>query len=87
MKITNLNAVVVELIKNALDAGARSVSVVVDYRRGGCIVEDDGCGLPAAEFGDGAGLCRPHRKLYKIRVELDILTISRYVESRQTVCI
>ncbi|EED23686.1 DNA mismatch repair protein (Mlh3), putative [Talaromyces stipitatus ATCC 10500] len=60
LKITNLNAVVVELVKNALDAGAGSLSIVVDYKRGGCIVEDDGYGLPAEEFMDGAGLCRPH---------------------------
>ncbi|KAF3404422.1 DNA mismatch repair protein MLH3 [Talaromyces pinophilus] len=60
VKITNLNGVVVELTKNALDAGAGSISIVVDYRRGGCIVEDDGYGLPAAEFMDGSGLCRPH---------------------------
>lgn len=63
VRITNLNGVVVELIKNALDAAASSVSIVVDHRRGGCIVEDDGNGLPAAEFKDGSGLCRPHRKL------------------------
>lgn len=61
VKITNLNGVVVELTKNALDAGAGSVTIVVDYRRGGCIVEDDGHGLPAAEFMEGSGLCRPHR--------------------------
>ncbi|KAE8556393.1 DNA mismatch repair protein [Talaromyces marneffei ATCC 18224] len=60
VKITNLNGVIVELTKNALDAGAGTVSIVVDYRRGGSIVEDDGYGLPAAEFRDGSGLCRPH---------------------------
>lgn len=63
VKITNLNGVVVELIKNALDAAAGSVSIVVDYRRGGCIAEDDGYGIPAAEFKDGSGLCRAHCKL------------------------
>lgn len=82
VKITNLNGVVVELTKNALDAGAGSISIVVDYRRGGCIVEDDGYGLPAAEFKDGSGLCRPHRKLCSDVFSLDFLTVCRYLESR-----
>ena len=62
-KISNLNGVIIELAKNSLDAGAGSLSIVVDHRRGGCIVEDDGHGIPAAEFNDGSGMCRPHRKL------------------------
>ncbi|OKL59053.1 hypothetical protein UA08_05749 [Talaromyces atroroseus] len=60
VRITNLNEVVVELIKNALDADAGSLNITIDYRRGGCIVEDDGYGLPAAEFQAGSGLCRAH---------------------------
>lgn len=64
-RITDLNGVVVELAKNALDAGSSSISVKVDYRRGGCIVEDDGYGIPAAEFRDDGGLCRIHRKTSK----------------------
>src|SRR4051812_26145300 len=63
--VTNLNAVVVELMKNSLDAGAGSINVVIDYRRGGCVVEDDGFGLPAAEFKDGSGLCRAHSKSWR----------------------
>lgn len=87
VKITNLNGVVVELTKNALDAGASSISIVVDYRRGGCIVEDDGYGISAAEFKDGSGLCRPHRKLCSDLFSLNFLTARRYLESRQTVSI
>jgi hypothetical protein len=88
VKITNLNGVIVELIKNALDAGAGSVSITIDYRRGGCVVEDDGYGLPAAEFKDGGGLCQPHRKLRLFLIfSLDLLTVCRYVESRQAVSI
>jgi DNA mismatch repair protein MLH3 len=87
VKITNLNGVVVELTKNALDAGAGSISIVVDYRRGGCIVEDDGYGLPAAEFMDGSGLCRPHRKFYSDVFSLHVLTVCRYLESRQTISV
>ncbi|KAH8693168.1 hypothetical protein BGW36DRAFT_302929 [Talaromyces proteolyticus] len=60
VQITNLNEVVLELVKNALDADARSIDVVVDFRRGGLVVEDDGHGILSAEFNDGSGLCKAH---------------------------
>ncbi|RDH34228.1 hypothetical protein BDQ94DRAFT_178199 [Aspergillus welwitschiae] len=58
--ITHLNGVIVELVKNALDANARTVYVTVDFVRGGCIVEDDGDGIPPAEFGPDGGLGKAH---------------------------
>lgn len=60
VSITHLNQVVLELVKNALDAGSVSVRIKVDYRRGGCNVEDDGHGIPAAEFEDRGGLGKAH---------------------------
>ncbi|KAL4870710.1 hypothetical protein BDV12DRAFT_165652 [Aspergillus spectabilis] len=54
--ITYLNGVIVELVKNALDANAHSISVTVDYRRGGCVVEDDGDGIAPTEFEPEGGL-------------------------------
>ncbi|GIK03723.1 DNA mismatch repair protein [Aspergillus viridinutans] len=59
--ITDLNRVVVELVKNALDANAHTVSVTVDFHRGGCVVEDDGDGMPPAEFESDGGLGKAHR--------------------------
>jgi DNA mismatch repair protein MLH3 len=59
--ITNLNGVVVELVKNALDANAHSINVTIDFHRGCCIVEDDGEGIPPAEFEVGGGLGKAHR--------------------------
>ena len=59
--ITHLNGVILELAKNALDANARNIYVTVDYRRGGCVVEDDGDGIPPAEFQPDGGLGKPHR--------------------------
>lgn len=59
--ITHLNGVVIELVKNALDANARTLLISVDFKRGGCIVEDDGDGIPQAEFEADGGLGKPHR--------------------------
>jgi len=61
ISVTHLNGVVVELVKNALDADAHTIHITIDYRRGGCVVEDDGHGIPPAEFGQGGGLGKPHR--------------------------
>ncbi|PWY93771.1 DNA mismatch repair protein [Aspergillus sclerotioniger CBS 115572] len=58
--ITHLNGVIVELVKNALDADARIIYVTVDFLRGGCVVEDDGDGIPPAEFEPAGGLGKAH---------------------------
>ncbi|KKK21887.1 hypothetical protein P175DRAFT_0512502 [Aspergillus ochraceoroseus IBT 24754] len=58
--ITNLNGVIVELVKNSLDANACTIFVTVDYRRGGCVVEDDGDGILRAEFEPDGGLGGAH---------------------------
>ncbi|RAL16503.1 putative DNA mismatch repair protein (Mlh3) [Aspergillus homomorphus CBS 101889] len=58
--ITSLKGVIIELIKNALDASARTVYVTVDFPRGGCIVEDDGDGIPPVEFHPSGGLGKAH---------------------------
>lgn len=59
--ITHLNGVIVELVKNALDANAHTVLVTVDFKRGSCTVEDDGEGIRAAEFEPSGGLGKAHR--------------------------
>lgn len=59
--ITHLNGVIVELVKNALDANAHNVAVMVDFQRGGCVVEDDGEGIPPDEFEPDGGLGKAHR--------------------------
>jgi DNA mismatch repair protein MLH3 len=80
VSITHLNEVILELVKNALDAGSTSVRLNVDYRRGGCSVEDDGHGIPAAEFEDGGGLGKAHSEF--VYLALPILVAdqrSRYL--------
>ena len=59
--IVHLTSVILELVKNSLDANAQSVFVTVDFKRGGCIVEDDGDGIPPVEFEITGGLGKPHR--------------------------
>lgn len=61
--ITTLQGVILDLIKNALDANARTVYITVDALRGGCIVEDDGDGIPPLEFHPSGGLGKAHRTL------------------------
>jgi DNA mismatch repair protein MLH3 len=60
--ITSLNGVVLELIQNSLDAESTKVNVNVDYARGGCIVEDDGFGIPPSEFGPDGCLGKLYRE-------------------------
>lgn len=63
--ITHLNGVIIELVKNSLDANARTVHVSVDFKRGSCIVEDDGDGIDPAEFEPSGGLGKAHREFDK----------------------
>ena len=55
-----LDATVLGLFKNSLDAGARKIDVRVDYARGCCIVEDDGDGIAPCEFLPDGGLGQSH---------------------------
>ncbi|KAI5288349.1 DNA mismatch repair protein [Ascosphaera aggregata] len=56
LAITNLSDVVLELVKNSLDAGCETLNIVVDFAKGGCSVEDDGCGIEQSEFQIGGGI-------------------------------
>ena len=77
--ITSLNSVVIGLVKNSLDAEARRIEVSVDFRRGGCIVEDDGNGIPPIEFSEKGGLGKPYRMFYDIDLGNGDVDPSRYV--------
>lgn len=60
--ITSLNGVILELMKNSLDAGSTKIDVTVDYSRGGCLVEDNGSGILPSEFGSTGGLGKLYRE-------------------------
>ena len=62
--VSSLCDVVLGLLNNSLDAGARTVDMNVDLSRGMCSVEDDGFGIPPTEFLDSGGLGKPYRKGY-----------------------
>lgn len=59
-QITGLQGVVCDLVQNSLDAEATKVEVTVDYRRGGCTVDDNGLGVPPEEFSENGGLGKWH---------------------------
>ncbi|KAI4210708.1 MAG: hypothetical protein LQ351_006484 [Letrouitia transgressa] len=58
--VPSLAHVIIELFKNALDAGARNVDITVDSLYGACSVEDDGCGISPKEFLEEGGLGKPY---------------------------
>ena len=54
--IVSLTDVALELLKNALDAGATTIEATVDFARGGCSIDDDGWGIASLEFKEEGGL-------------------------------
>lgn len=56
--ITSLQGAALSLLENSLDAGSSKVEIAVDFRRGGCTVEDNGLGIPPNAFESEGGLGR-----------------------------
>ena len=54
--VLSLTGVVLELVRNSLDAQATKVDATIDFARGGCTVEDDGRGITPLEFREEGGL-------------------------------
>lgn len=59
-QITSLSGVVLALLENSLDAEATKIEISVNFGRGSCVVEDNGCGIPATEFLEHGGLGKYH---------------------------
>jgi DNA mismatch repair protein MLH3 len=59
-QITSLSGVILALLENALDADATKIDVAVNFGRGSCVVEDNGCGIPSTEFSEDGGLGKLH---------------------------
>ncbi|KAK5949207.1 DNA mismatch repair protein [Knufia fluminis] len=60
VQILSLSDVILELVKNALDAQASSIKVVLNYAHGFCSVLDNGHGIPANEFSEHGRLARAY---------------------------
>lgn len=73
--ITSLNGVVIELLKNSLDASSSKIDIDVDYGRGSCTVEDNGLGISPAEFHIDGGLGKLYRRLIPHFQKIPTLTI------------
>jgi DNA mismatch repair protein MLH3 len=58
--ITSLTSTILGLVENSLDAEATKIDINVDFRRGGCVVEDNGLGIPSPEFTASGGLGKLH---------------------------
>ncbi|KAF2441861.1 hypothetical protein P171DRAFT_418693 [Karstenula rhodostoma CBS 690.94] len=54
--IVSLTGVLLELLKNALDARASKVETTVDFAHGGCSIEDNGLGIAPYDFREEGGL-------------------------------
>ncbi|KXT07049.1 hypothetical protein AC578_7172 [Pseudocercospora eumusae] len=54
--VTSLTDVVLSLLENSLDARANRIDISVDWRRGGCTVDDNGVGISPSEFQPDGGL-------------------------------
>lgn len=79
--VTSLSSAVLGLLLNSLDAGARNVEITVDFRLGLCCVEDDGFGVPAAEFLESGSLGKLHCKSNQLEISIGTkVWISRYIE-------
>ncbi|RYO75564.1 hypothetical protein DL766_003592 [Monosporascus sp. MC13-8B] len=72
--ITSLSGVVCGLVKNSLDAEATKIAVSVDYARGNCSVEDNGLGIPPAEFKLDGDLGKLHSRHTPSPPELRVLS-------------
>ena len=81
--IPSLSSVVLGLVANSLDAGARKVDISVDFGRGSCVVEDDANGIPSSEFGENGGLGKPYRKIDIDCGKVGLADLARYLKKEQ----
>lgn len=78
--ITNLTSAILGLVQNALDAQATKINIDVDFRRGGCVVEDDGLGILPTEFAENGGLGKLYRRRLSRLWTTNKLTNTRHIQ-------
>lgn len=85
--ISSQECVVVGLVENALDASAHKIEVSVDFRRGSCCVEDDGCGILPIEFSATGGLGKPFCMLRSQLCQTILISdFTRHLKERSRDC-
>lgn len=65
-QIANLNQIIVELVSNAIDAGASRIKVDLSYTHGFCSVLDNGVGIASQEFRSDGGLAQAYCSSKKV---------------------
>lgn len=65
--IPSLSYAILGLVNNSLDAEATKIAISVDFGRGACCIEDDGCGIAPKDFAADGGLGKPYRKSERFR--------------------
>jgi len=50
------------LLKNSLDADATKISISVEFARGSCLVDDNGCGILPDDYHETGGLGKFNRE-------------------------
>jgi hypothetical protein len=78
--ITSLTFAILGLVQNSLDAQAKKINIDVDFRRGGCIVEDDGLGILPTEFDENGGLGKLYRRTMAVVFVSNRLTVNRHLK-------
>ena len=78
--ITSLSSVILQLLRNSLDAGASRAKILVDYQRGSCTVEDDGLGISPEEFLEDGGLGKMHCQLKLLPVAETRSHMNRHIQ-------
>lgn len=68
-KINDIADVIFGLVKNSLDANSQNLKIQFDCRRGECTVEDNGSGIPLAEFQVTGGLGKSYRMFLMPAIE------------------
>lgn len=78
--ITNLAFAILGLVQNSLDARASKITIDVDFKRGGCVVEDNGLGILPTEFDENGGLGKIYRRTCCTRNSTNKLIGIRYLQ-------
>lgn len=79
IQIVSLRHVVIGLLENSIDAGATEISIKLDFKRGFCSVEDNGCGIATRELVDDSQLAKQFCTIWWQYMNMQLMTY-RYLK-------